>query len=361
MLVNYSVDIIDKYGVEHKFYNTVLSLKIDRNVDMQTASCNFVVANTNIKGLIDFTGIKGIISNGNTVKSYINGVVQFTGIIRSFQIDDDNQSINVMCNDLMCLLLRPIDGGIPFHFFSKMKATNFIALIAHKAGISNVKFKIDMSKDYIIKNLKVKYDTQMSDLIDECLDTLEARSRMDKDGTLLIENMYPSYRGSDVANNINYNWHYTDFVRIGGLTRKRGSETLYNRVLVRYSDTVYDVFEEPYMIKYLGFINFKEIESPLSNTLDKRHRVANKFFLKCWRENSKVDIVATKGNHQLDLGQIIRISIYGSRIGHYMVTGINSSIEKDGIYVDQIALDGCREILNIAEKLSGNYMIKEGD
>lgn len=201
----------------------------------------------------------------------------------------------------------------------------------------------------------------MSDLIDECLATLEARSRIDKDGTLLIEKLYPAYKGSDVANNINYNWHYTDFVRIGSLNRKRGSETLYNRVLVRYSDTIYDVFEEPYMIKYLGFISFKEVESPLADTFDKRQRVANKFFLKCWRENSKVDIVATKGNHEIDLGQIIRISLYGSRIGHYMVTGINSTIEKDGVYVDQLALDGCRENLNIAEKSTGNYIIKEGE
>ena len=358
--MDYRIEIIDKDGAEYKFYNTILKLTLNRSIDMQTASLNFSIANTGTKNLFNFTGIDGIICNGNKVKCYINNKIQFRGIIRNFEIDDNKQILNVVCNDIMCLLLRPIDGGIPFHVFKGITATAFISLIAKKAGIDNIKFNIDISNNYTIKNLKVRYDTQMSDLIDECLGTLEARSRIDKNGTLVIEKLYPAYKSSDVKNNTNYMWHYDDFVRIGNLNRKRSSETLYNRVLIRYDDKSYDSFEEPDMLKYVGFVNFKEVESPMADTNDKRQRVANKFFLKCWRENSKLDVIATKGKDDIDLGQIIRISLNKNVVGHYMVTGINTTIE-NGIYIDQLALDGCRENLNGAKKSTGNYTIKEGE
>ncbi|EQB3121713.1 hypothetical protein ACYIU8_001541, partial [Clostridium botulinum] len=212
-----------------------------------------------------------------------------------------------------------------------------------------------------IKNLKMQYDVQMSDIIDEALKTLEARARVLKDGIYIIEKLYPNYKVEDVENNTNYNWYYEDFIRIGSLNRKRGSETLYNRVLVRHADNSYNVFEDPSMVKYLGYINFKEIDSPLGDTLDKRQRIASRFFLDCWRQNSNVDIVATKGNPELDLGQIVRLALDRKAVGHYMVTGIRTELTSDGNYTDQIALDGMREVTNIAQLSSGNYTLKEGE
>ena len=361
--MDYRVDITDKDGVKTTLKRIVLNIVIDRRIDAQTASATVVVQDVihNSKKLYSFTGIDGIIANGNKIEIYINDKIQFTGIVRNFEIDDEAKKININCHDIGCKILRPIDGGVPYHVFNNITATQLISDMAVKSGLGSPIFNIINSNNYIIRNLKMQYDVQMSDIIDETLKTLEARARVLKDGTYKVEKLYPPYKSSDVANNTNYDWYYEDFIRIGKSNRKRGSETLYNRVLVRHANNIYNVFEDSSMISYLGYINFKEIESPLGDTVDKRQKLASKFFLDCWRENSNIDIVATKGNPELDLGQIVKIALEGKRVGHYMIIGIRTELTNEGNYVDQISLDGMRENTNIAVLSNGNYALKEGD
>ena len=358
--MNYRVETIDKDGAKTTLHKIILNINMDRRIDMQTANATVTVQDVKSKvpNLYNFGYTDGIIANGNNIRIYINNIVQFTGIIRNFEIDDEAKTVNINCHDIGCKILRPIDGGVPYHVFDNITATQLISNMAIKAGLGTPKFDIISSNNYTIKDLKMQYDVQMSDIIDEALKTLEARARVLKDGTYKVEKLYPDYKSSDVKNNINYNWHYEDFIKIGKANRKRGSETLYNRVLVRHANNKYNVFEDPDMVNYLGYKNFKEIDSPLGDTLAKRQKVASRFFLDCWRENSNVDIVATKGNPNLDLGQIIRIKI-SEMIGHYMVTGIRTELTNEGNYTDQIALDGMRENANIAKLSNGNYTLKE--
>ncbi|BDR66734.1 hypothetical protein K144313037_p20080 (plasmid) [Clostridium tetani] len=360
--MNYRVEIIDKGEKKTTLKRIVLNIVIDRRIDMQTASATVVVQDVKSKvpSLYNFGYTDGIIANGNHIRIYISDKIQFTGIIRNFEIDDEAKTININCHDVGCKILRPIDGGVPYHAFNNINATQLISNMAIKAGLGTPIFNIISSNNYAIKNLKMQYDVQMSDIIDEVLKTLEARARVLKDGTYKVEKLYPDYKASDVQNKINYDFYYEDFIIIGKANRKRGSETLYNRVLVRHANDKYNVFEDPSMVAYLGYKNFKEIESPLGDTVDKRQKVASRFFLDCWRENSNVDIVATKGNPDLDLGKIVRIKL-NEMIGHYIVTGIRTELTPDGNYIDQISLDGMREVNNIAKLGKGNYTLKEGD
>ncbi|WP_315114562.1 hypothetical protein [uncultured Clostridium sp.] len=360
--MDYRVEIYKKNtGEKTEFKRTVLSLSIDRRLSMQTATANVAIDNGNNIDLFNFGSSGGIIDNYNTVKIYIDNKIQFTGIIKNYSINEDNKTIEISCSDMNVKLLKAIDDGQPYIIYKNIKASNMIIDLAHRAGIDDVVIDIDATKDYIVKNLKIQYDTQISDVIDEALATLEARARILKDGTFKVEKLYPSYKASDVENNINYNWYYDNFIKISSASGKRNTETLYNRVLVRYDVKNYTIFEEPKMIEYLGGEKrFKEVDSPLSDTLDKRQIVANRFLLDSWRENTNLDVVGTKGNADLDLGQIVRLKL-DNILGHYMVTGIRTELTSDGNYIDQIVLDGMRENTNIAQLSTGNYTIKEGE
>ncbi|ARC85638.1 hypothetical protein U732_1128 [Clostridium argentinense CDC 2741] len=360
--MDYRVEIYKKNtGEKTEFKRTVLSLSIDRRLNMQTATANVIIDNGNNVDLFNFASGEGIIDNYNTVKIYIDNKIQFTGIIKNYNVNEDNRTIEISCSDINTKVLKAIDDGNPYVTYNSIKSTDMIKDLVHRAGIGSVVIDIDTTKDYIIKNLKIQYDTQISDVIDEALATLEARARILKDGTFKVEKLYPHYKASDVENNINYNWYYEDFIKISSASGKRNTETLYNRVLVRYNEKTYNVFEEPRMIEYLGGEKrFKEVDSPLSDTLDKRQIVANRFFLDNWRENTNLDVVGTKGNPNLDLGQIVRLKL-DNILGHYMITGIKTELTADGNYIDQISFDGMRESKNIAKLSDGNYTLKEGE
>lgn len=347
------------------FSRTVLKVTIDRRIDAQTASASIIINDSikRVKNLYSFTGITGIISNGNIIEIYFvvdnKEKIQFVGLIRTFGLNDIEKTVSIDCNDLACKILRPIDGAKPYHYFHNVKATELISKLAEKAGLGKTQFNILKERNYTVKDLKVQYDTQISDVIDEALATLEARGRILKDGTYKIEKLYPNYKASDVQAKINFDWIYEDFIRINDLNRKRSSETLYNRVLVRFSDSVYNVFEDSSMLKYVGYKTFKEVNNAFADTQEKRKTVANRFFLDAWRRNSSIDIIATKGNVDLDLGQTVRLEMDGHSVGHYMVTGIRTEYTP-GNYIDQIALDGMREVVDIAELRNGNYTIEDG-
>lgn len=360
--MDYRVEIYKKNtGEKTEFKRTVLSLSIDRRLNMQTATANVVIDNGNNVDLFNFASGDGIIDNYNPIKIYIDNKIQFTGIIKSYNVNENNKTIEISCSDINTKILKAIDDGNPYVIYNNIKATDMIKDLVYRAGIGSVVIDIDTSKDYIIKNLKIQYDTQISDVIDEALGTLEARARILKDGTFKVEKLYPDYKSSDVKNNINYDWYYEDFIKISSASGKRNTETLYNRVLVRYNEKTYNVFEEPRMIEYLGGEKkFKEINSPLADTLEKRQIVANRFFLDSWRENTNLDAVGTKGNPNLDLGQIIRLKL-DNILGHYMTTGIKTDITSDGNYIDQISFDGMRENKNIAVISSGNYTLENKD
>lgn len=360
--MNYRVEIYKKNSDEKfTFSRLILGLNIDRRIGMQTANANIIISNTTDIDLFNFGGGGGIIDNYNTVKIYICNKIQFMGIIKSYSISEDNKSIEIQCYDIYTKLLKTIDDGNPYIEYYNIKATDMIKDIVSKAGIKEILIDIDETKNYTTKNLKIKYDTQMSDIVDEVLKNLDGRGRILKNGAFKIEKLYPNYKASDVKNNVNYHWYYEDFIKISSANGRRSTETLCNRILVRYNEKIYSVFEEPRMTQYLGGERrFKEIDSPLSDTLEKRQVIANRLFLDSWRENTSLDVVGTKGNPDLDLGQIIRIKL-DNILGHYMVTGIRAEITTDGNYTDQISLEGMRENLNIAVASKGDYTLKEGE
>ncbi|MBU3208514.1 hypothetical protein KPL28_02555 [Clostridium algidicarnis] len=357
-IVDYKVEVTKENGEVVELRKLILGIKIDRRLDMQTATANITLSNT-IENLVAFHGEGAIVDNYNKVRVYIKNKIQFTGKIQNYEVNEDDKIVEMHCNDSYSNLLKPVDDGHPSITYENIRATEMAKNLCARAGINNIEIDIDNSKDYVVKKLDIKYNTQFTDVIDEAMATLEARARAKKDGSIKIEKLYPPYYVGDVQNNRNYDWYYETFKRVSSASAKRTTETLYSRLLVRYDDSNYSVFEEPSMIKWArGEKRFKEIDSPLSDTKEKRLIVANRFFLDRWRENTNLNIIATKGNPDLDLGHVVRLQL-DDILGHYMVTGIRAELNSDGNYIDQIALEGMRGDYGIAVVASGDYTLEE--
>ncbi|MBM7869295.1 hypothetical protein JOC70_000764 [Clostridium pascui] len=358
--MSYKLEVIKKTnGEKYTFKRLFLSANVDRRIDMGATQATFRISNTAPIKLTDFGGIDGILDNSNRVNFYWNDELQFTGIIKNYNIKASEEVIEVIARDDYSKLLRAIDPCTPYLIYKDVMASSMVEDLCKRAGLK-VEIKMDEIQDYKIeKEMKIKYDTQFSDIIEEAITTMEAKGVMTKDGTLVVCKPYPYYLASDVSNNIRYDWYYEDFRKIADADSKRSIDTMYPRLLVRYNEKIYNVYEEVKMRLYLGGENrFTEVETVLADTEIKRRRIANKQFLDMWRKNTNLDIIATKANPKLKLRDVIRTKIKDDYLGHYMVVGINTSFSQDNVS-DQIALEGMRENTNLAILSTGNYTIEE--
>ena len=141
--MDYRVEIYKKNtGEKTEFKRTVLSLSIDRRLNMQTATANVVIDNGNNVDLFNFASGDGIIDNYNPIKIYIDNKIQFTGIIKSYNVNENNKTIEISCSDINTKILKAIDDGNPYVIYNNIKATDMIKDLVSWAGIEN--FKIDI-------------------------------------------------------------------------------------------------------------------------------------------------------------------------------------------------------------------------
>ncbi|CDI49185.1 hypothetical protein [Clostridium tetani] len=357
--MSYKLEVIKKTnGEKYTFKRLFLSADVDRRIDMGATQATFKISNNAPMKLTNFGGIDGIIDNSNRVNFYWNDEPQFTGTIKNYNIKSSEEIIEVIARDDYSKLLKPIDPGVPYLIYKDIMASDMVLDLCKRAGLK-VQIKKDEIQDYKIeKEMKIKYDTQFSDVVEEAITTMESKGIMNKEGILVIGKPYPNYLASDVPNNINYNWYYEDFIKIADADSKRNTDTMYSRLLVKYNEKIYNVYEEPKMKKYLGGENrFTEVETVLADTEIKRRRIANKQFLDMWRRNTNLDIIATKANPKLKLRDVVRTKIKDDYLGHYMVVGIHTSFTPDSVN-DQIALEGMRENTSLAVLSTGNYTIE---
>lgn len=343
------------------FTRLIESVKIDRRLssNVATADVDIFYAGFNEELILYQYGGSGdkipIIDNFNRIKIIIDNKIQFWGIIINYSIDDEKNVINISCQDMFYHLNRLVDCRVPYIEYKDINVFDMLAHLAWRAGIEETKVKAQRGENYHIDEIKIKYDTQVSDVFADATATSNTRCRCDKEGKLVIEDMYHTYETSDVPKKINYDYDYSYKVRISSSQARRGGDTLYNRLLVRFNSKTYNVYDNKILFNYMcGENKFKEIQTTLGDTQEKRFRLANRTFRNDTREITTLTLDTTEGNPDLDLGQALRVNL-DNRIGHYMVVGISTSYSASG-YFDTIDIEGLLPTNSIYCELGdGNY------
>lgn len=326
-------------------HRLVQSVRIDRRLSSNVATANIDIfyAGFNPELILYQYGGWGddipIIDNFNRVKIYIDRKIQFYGVIYNYSIDDENAVVHVTCQDMFYHLNRLVDCRIPYLEYKDIYVFDMMKDLATKAGMTTIQTLCERGENYVVSDLKIKYDTQVSDVFSDATATSNTRIRCLKNGDLAIEDMYHTYEVSDVPNNINYEWDYSYIKKINSSDARRGADMLYNRLLVRFDGKNYNVYDAPVLFNYMCAENrFKEVETALGDTQEKRYRMANRTFRNDTRDMTTLTTDAVKGNPDLDLGHALRINL-NNRVGHYMVTGISTAYSAEG-YFDTIDIEG---------------------
>jgi hypothetical protein len=371
MMVPCKVEIYKKIDKDNVFtgYETsptvftrlVQSVKIDRRLSTNVATANVDIfyAGYNEELILFQYGGWGdkipLLDNFNRIKIYIDNKIQFCGIIINYNIDDEKAVVNISCQDMFYQLNRAVDCRVPYIQYQNIYVFDMLKDLAAKAGIATTLITTVRGENYHIDDIKIKYDTQISDVFSDAAATSNTRNRCLKTGELAIEDMYHTYEYSDVPNNTNYEFEYTYTKRINSSAARRGGETLYNRLLVRFNDKTYNVYDNPTLFNYMCAQNkFKEVQTTLGDTQEKRFRLANRTFRNDTREITTLTLDAVDGNPDLDLGMALRVNL-DNRIGHYMVVGISTSYSADG-YFDNVDIEGLLPTNYISCELGkGNY------
>ncbi|MBC2579999.1 hypothetical protein [Clostridium sp. DJ247] len=345
----------------YTFTRLIESVNIDRRLSSNVATANIDMFYSGFNEDLVLYQYGGwgdkipILDNFNKIKIYIDNKVQFYGVIINYSIDDEKAVVHLSCQDMFYHLNRLVDCRVPYIEYSNILVYDLLTDLAAKAGIPTTTVMTERGENYLVNNIKIKYDTQVSDVFADATATSNTRVRCLKTGELAIEDIYHTYEYSDVSSNINYDFEYTYTKKIAFSEAKRGGDTLYNRLLVRFDDKTYNVYDNPTLFNYMCAENkFKEIQTTLGDTQEKRFRLANRAFRNDTRETTTLILNSVEGNPNLDLGQALRVNL-DSRIGHYMVVGISTSYSAEG-YFDTIDIEGLLPTNYISCEIStGNY------
>lgn len=341
--MNYKIKIYKKSGyTSHSdkdediltIKNVTASIRMNKSIDTCTSEATIVMPYEKLPLAEYQGGNKGIIDNYAKIEIYIDDKVQFTGVIKKYDYDEENKTISLLCHDMYYKLLNLTDKPLEY---TNALATEIIKDLATKAGCS---FSRLGGIDYTVEHIKIDADTMYSDIIQEYCETIHARVRAAKDGTILLEEQYPNYieGGGDLNH---FDWHYQDFKNISTGQASRDATEM-KSVLKIICNNRYSTYEEPQVTSYLNGEKVRDVvENAVADLEYKRRSVAGYTFLTKWRHSTKLTIGITNGNPDLDLGQVIKTEL-NNRIGYYLAIGITTEIDPDA-YIDTIQLEGLRD------------------
>lgn len=333
----------------------IISINIDRRI-FEIGTCSIVLDNTKRdKILHDFINHYGLgyTDNHNMIKLYINNEITFTGIIKEYKFDEDNNTYSFRACDMIYKVFKTIDAT-PYLTYSNTTSFNVIRQLFNHAGINKVNFSPDVI-DYSIKKIKIEYNNMYVDVLDKFFNTMYARFSCNRDGSIDIVKAYPSYDGILIPK---YKLDSRNFISTGQYDRN--DNDLRNKVVVKASDTDIQAFECPYLVKHCnGEIYLDVIDEDLANTLEKKRNVALKYFRDKLRHSKRFSLTTVNGSLDRKIGDIARIEFSKSEgaKGWGMLNGISTSIQ-DGIWKDTLELE-----LLVADKwvlpipVDGNYII----
>lgn len=333
----------------------IIDIAINRRI-FEISTCECTIDNTSrdkkLTDIVNETGL-GYFDTHNKIKLYINNQIAFTGIIKEYKYDENNNTYFFRAEDMIYKIFRTIDAT-PYLTYKNTTAKQIIISLFNHAGINNVSFSSDIT-DYSVSSIKIEYNTMYIDVLNKFFDTMYARFNCNRDGSVSIVRAYPDYNGSP---DTKYKLESLDFIQTGEYDRNEND--IRNKLIVKASDTDVQAFICPYLVKHTnGEIYLDTADEDLANTLEKKKNVALKYFRDKLRHSKKFSITVVDGSLEREIGDIARIELNQSDVkGWAMLNGISSSIQ-EGIWQDTLELE-----LLVSDSwltpvaVSGNYVIK---
>ncbi|WP_243129277.1 XkdQ/YqbQ family protein [Hathewaya massiliensis] len=325
---------------------SLLNIRLSRSEGTPTGEAIVVAQYENLDTPLFGGGDKGIIDNFAQIKVYVNKKIQFTGVIKKYTYDTDQKTMELTCHDMYYRMLNSTDKELKFY---NKTAVEIITTVAQEAGLNIVRTG---GNDYVVPKLEVDIGTMFHDIIEAIVETMHAKIRATKDGTILLEDQYPAYDEVNHENN-KYDFDLNTEYNIADDKAGRDASLMRNILKIVCNDK-YTLFEDTSMTKYLNGERWVDtIENPLATTEALRKAVAGHKYLDMWRKSTGISIVPVAGTSEMDIGKIARVRSKGTYSGYYLIVGVDTEITADG-YTDSLQLQGMRDkttIYNIPTKI----------
>lgn len=330
--------------------DSLVSININRNRDTPTSELTLVAQFEHLP-MADYQGgSKGIVDNFAQIELYFDGVIQFTGVIKKYNYDENEKTITLTCHDMIYRLLNSTSDPL---VYSSTTAAGVIADLVNKAGLG---FNRAGGTDYAIPELKIDEGTVFLDIIQSILETMHGILKCTKSGVIELDEQYPDYTegGGDINH---FDWTYTSAKNVSTATAGRDASMMRN-ILRITCENHYTKFEDKSMTNYLNdeYWYTPDIENAVANTQQKRKAVAGFRFLDMWRNSTPLTILPVTGQKNHDMGQVVKLIRDNAPIGYYLVVGITTDITADG-FMDTLQLQGMRDKRTIYDIPT---LIKEG-
>ncbi|MGU9539653.1 hypothetical protein ACQX0N_11880 [Clostridium tepidum] len=338
-----------KITLEH----SLVSVKINRTLTTPVAEAIVVAQYENLPTAIFMGGTQGIVDNFARIEIYIEGILQFTGVIKNYDYNTEQRTIELKCHDMYYRMLNMCSTPLKFN---NMLATSIISNVVTNAKCN---FHRSGGVDYTVPKLECDIGTMYHDIISNLVATMYARIRATKNGTIVLEDQYPTYtEGAWDENHFDYT--VSSDTNLAQETASRDANLLRNILRIENNEE-YTLFENESMTTYLNGEKWLDIiENPLATTEKLRQKVAGHRYLDMWRNSTSLAILPVAGIPTIDLGQVIRLISKSRGKGYYLVIGINTEISADK-YTDNLQLQGMRDkrkVYNMA-KIIGRGKVKQ--
>lgn len=338
----------NKVILEH----SLISVKINRSLDTPTAEATITAQYENLPTAIFAGGTQGIIDNFAQVKIYIDDVIQFTGVMKNYDYNTLDKTIEMTCHDMYYRMLNLCDKEVKFY---NKTAADIISTVVSDAKCN---FYRSGGTNYTVSKLECEIGTMYNDIITNLVETMYARVRARKDGTIVLEEQYPLY---DESNHELYPYDYTITTSdLSSETASRNANLLRNILKICCNDE-YSIFESKTMTSYLNGEKWVDIiDNPLATTQELKQKAAGHKFLDMWRGSTALNILPVKGTPNIDLGQVIKIVSNDRGNGWYLIIGINTEVSAN-TYTDTLQLQGMRDKRKVYDQcnLIGSGKLKQ--
>ncbi|HGG0418327.1 TPA: hypothetical protein ACJFE8_003132 [Clostridium sporogenes] len=321
----------NKITLEH----CLVSVKINRTLTTPTAEATITAQYENLPTAIFAGGTQGIVDNFAQVKIYIEDVIQFTGVMKKYVYDVENKTIEMTCHDMYYRMLNLCDRELKFY---NTTAADIISTVVSDAKCN---FYRSGGTNYSVSKLECEIGTMYNDIINNLVETMHAKIRCAKNGTIILEDQYPPYDESNHENN-HYDFEFDSQINLSNDKSSRDAGLLRNILKICCNDK-YSIFESKAMTSYLNGERWIDVmDNPLATTEDLKRKMAGQKFLDMWRNSTDINIVPVKGIPTMDLGKVAKVSSKALYSGYYLIVGVSTEINADG-YIDTLQLQGMRD------------------